>query len=122
MASDDIYDIDLFNYRFDVEVCDGIDLTVEEVKASRLSINAKMAEMNIPPAERAQMLHILGLATDDEFRPEFRPPPPIRWCSKKLHDIGDPANYRLKKATSLFSDDRVCLACEREPKAKKAST
>lgn len=99
---------------------DGIDMSEEEVLASRLTINAKMAAMNIKPKDRAVILDILGLAERDEFRPEFRPDLPIRLCPKKLHNIGDPANYRIRKTQSLFGEDRVCLACESKIKAARS--
>lgn len=117
MSRDNAYDIDLLDYRFSDNVREGIDLTDDEVRKYRLAINASMAEMKMEPAERAHLLHILGLAYDDEFKPEYRPDPPTRLCDKKLHNIADPSNYRIRKVQSMFGGDRICLACERKSKA-----
>jgi hypothetical protein len=119
MKNDEFWDSDLVNHQFVTQVREGIDMTDEEVRTSRLAINALLAEMNFEPKDRAHILHILGLANDDEFRPEFEPTPPVRMCQKKLHDIGHPSKFRIRKTHNIFGDDRVCLACEAEAKESK---
>lgn len=108
MSSSEMYDLGLT----DPDGSERIDMSDEDVRKSRLVINLKMANLGMEPKDRAKILDILGLAEPSEFKPEFRPEPPLRLCRKKLHNIGDPANYRIRKNVSLFGDERVCLACE----------
>lgn len=118
VSKKNLFDMDTYNVEYNVNVRKGIDMTDSDVRDSRLKINQMLARFGYEPKDRAEILEILGLAYDDEFRPEFRPEPPVRWCTKKAHNIGDPSKYRFRERLDGVTVDKVCLQCEAENKIR----